>query len=74
MYLKKFSVLFLILFHLGFSQIDSKNSILFIGNSLTYTNDLPKLVQKEAKRRGSRLKQKSSQVAAEIIVKTLFPD
>ena len=31
---------------------NSKVSILFIGNSLTYTNDLPALVKKSAKERG----------------------
>ena len=32
-----------------------KVSILFIGNSLTYTNNLPKLVQKKAKKKGIKL-------------------
>ena len=30
--------------------------ILFVGNSLTYTNDLPSLVEKEAKSRGVKIK------------------
>lgn len=30
--------------------------ILFVGNSLTYTNNLPNLVEKEAKKRGFKLK------------------
>ena len=34
----------------------SKISVLFVGNSLTYTNDLPKLVENHAKTKGLRLK------------------
>ena len=30
-------------------------SILFIGNSLTYTNNLPKLIKKEAKLKGIKI-------------------
>ena len=45
----------------GQKKSSSKNSkkkiaILFIGNSLTYTNNLPILVQKEAKRKGIKIK------------------
>ncbi|MDJ0647012.1 MAG: SGNH/GDSL hydrolase family protein [Flavobacteriaceae bacterium] len=39
---------------------DSKDAqhIVFIGNSLTYTNDLPKLVRQEAKKKGIKVKSK----------------
>ena len=46
---------------LGYGQADSSDrdvSILFVGNSLTYYNNLPKLVKKEGKRKGIRLKTK----------------
>ncbi len=33
--------------------------VLFVGNSLTYTNDLPSLVEKEAKSRGIKIKSTS---------------
>lgn len=36
----------------GVSQSDQTANILFIGNSLTYTNDLPSLVEKVAKTKG----------------------
>ncbi|WP_370086260.1 SGNH/GDSL hydrolase family protein [Ekhidna sp.] len=39
----------------GVAQSKSTN-ILFVGNSLTYTNDLPDMVEKEAKRRGIKVK------------------
>lgn len=35
---------------------DSVITILFVGNSLTYTNNLPALVEKEAKKKGIQLK------------------
>lgn len=50
--------LLIILLHQGFSQSDSKTNILFIGNSLTYTNDLPALVKEEAKKNGKMVKTK----------------
>lgn len=46
----------IILLQNGFAQSDSKTSLLFIGNSLTYTNDLPKIVKQEAKRQGKMIK------------------
>ena len=56
---KIFFGLFIILVQIGFSQSDSKINILFIGNSLTYTNNLPKLIEHEAKRKGKRIKTKT---------------
>ena len=50
--------LILILLQNGYSQSDSKTNILFIGNSLTYTNDLPKQVKEEAKKKGKIIKTK----------------
>ena len=38
-----------------FSSFNEKYSILFVGNSLTYTNDLPKLVKEEAKKKGIKV-------------------
>jgi hypothetical protein len=40
----------------GSTNKDSIVTILFVGNSLTYTNDLPALVTKEAKKKGVQLK------------------
>tara|TARA_R110002073_G_scaffold72537_1_gene177638 strand:+ start:669278 stop:669886 length:609 start_codon:yes stop_codon:yes gene_type:complete len=37
---------------IGHSQSDTAKKLLFIGNSLTYTNDLPKLVEVNAKEKG----------------------
>ncbi|MDT0554271.1 SGNH/GDSL hydrolase family protein [Urechidicola vernalis] len=39
-------------------MVDAQNNstILFIGNSLTYTNNLPQLVKKEAKKKGVKIK------------------
>ena len=57
MYCKKIIFyLLIIVYSFGFTQSNSKNNILFIGNSLTYTNDLPKLVKEEAKRKGFKVK------------------
>ena len=47
----------------GQKKSNTKNSgkeinILFIGNSLTYTNNLPKLVKKEAKKKGIKINTK----------------
>ena len=47
----------------GQKKSNSKNSreeikVLFIGNSLTYTNNLPKLVKKEAKKKGIKINTK----------------
>ena len=39
----------------GVAQGKSTN-LLFVGNSLTYTNDLPDIVEKEAKRKGIKVK------------------
>lgn len=47
-------ILFLII---GFSQAQDAK-ILFVGNSLTYTNDLPYIVKKEAASRGIKIKTK----------------
>ncbi|WP_394750617.1 SGNH/GDSL hydrolase family protein [Spongiimicrobium salis] len=43
---------------IGNKEENTKISILFLGNSLTYTNDLPVLVQKSAKERGIRISTK----------------
>jgi hypothetical protein len=59
-------VRFLLAFILGslffsYGQVDSSDidvKILFVGNSLTYTNDLPKLVEKEGKKQGIPIKTK----------------
>mgnify|MGYP002332610010 CR=1 FL=1 len=38
------------------ASAQNNTSILFIGNSLTYTNNLPKLVEKEARKKGFKIK------------------
>ena len=51
----------ILIFLLSFTTIhDSQDTIriLFVGNSLTYTNDLPALVELEAKARGVKIKSK----------------
>ncbi|MEQ8906471.1 SGNH/GDSL hydrolase family protein [Ekhidna sp.] len=48
-----FFILFCLLACLSFAQTVK---ILFVGNSLTYTNNLPELVEKEAKSRGIKVK------------------
>lgn len=50
--------LFIIFFAQRVSQSDPTANILFIGNSLTYSNDLPGLVKKYAKKKGFNLKTK----------------
>ena len=42
----------------SYSYSQQKFNILFIGNSLTYTNDLPKLVKKNAKTKGIEIETK----------------
>lgn len=42
----------------GVSQSDPSTNLVFIGNSLTYTNDLPSLVEKYAKTKGIIVKTK----------------
>jgi len=44
--------IFLIVTYSGYSFAQKQTSILFIGNSLTYTNDLPELVTDEALKNG----------------------
>ncbi len=51
--------LFFLIFYLLFSLHTTMGQtlrILFVGNSLTYTNDLPSLVEREAKSRGVKVK------------------
>ncbi|MEP0984243.1 SGNH/GDSL hydrolase family protein [Ekhidna sp.] len=48
-------LLFIIVILLSSQVISQTTRILFVGNSLTYTNDLPDLVEKEAKSRGIRV-------------------
>lgn len=47
--------LFILLVQIVVSQSETKTSILFIGNSLTYTNNLPILVEDEAKKEGKKV-------------------
>lgn len=44
--------IFLIVVYLGYSFAQEQTSILFIGNSLTYSNNLPQLVKDEALKSG----------------------
>lgn len=49
----KFILILLVILSCGYSfSQESEINILFIGNSLTYTNDLPKLVKKTTKEKG----------------------
>ncbi|MGG8497069.1 SGNH/GDSL hydrolase family protein [Tenacibaculum sp. TC6] len=59
--MKKLLFLLLLVPVIAFTQPHSKTeiSILFIGNSLTYYNDLPKLVAKEAKKKGIKIRTKT---------------
>ncbi|MEO9485567.1 MAG: SGNH/GDSL hydrolase family protein [Ekhidna sp.] len=50
------SVLFTLLLSLLVSASAQAKKILFVGNSLTYTNNLPSLVEQEAKSRGLKVK------------------
>ena len=45
-----------LLYLISFAADCQTVKILFVGNSLTYTNNLPSLVEKEAKKRGFKLK------------------
>lgn len=45
-------------FFAGVAQSDTPTNLLFVGNSLTYTNDLPSLVEKYAKTKGILVKTK----------------
>lgn len=52
----KFILILLVILTCGYSYSqESELSILFVGNSLTYTNYLPKLVEKAAKKQGLNL-------------------
>ena len=55
---KVFVGLCLALIQYGFSQADSTVNMLFIGNSLTFSNNLPQLVQAKAKKGGKIIKTK----------------
>ncbi|MFV8224789.1 SGNH/GDSL hydrolase family protein [Christiangramia aquimixticola] len=50
--LKYILVLSIYLICISFTIVDPDFKILFVGNSLTYTNDLPKLVKKSAAEKG----------------------
>lgn len=49
-------ILFIILLAGDLTLVAQTTKILFVGNSLTYTNDLPSLVEQEAKSRGVKVK------------------
>jgi len=54
-----FILFFLGLLNFSFGQVDPSNknvSILFVGNSLTYTHNLPKLVKQAAEKKGISVK------------------
>jgi hypothetical protein len=56
MFLRLTFIYFSFIFFIGVVQSDPTTHLLFVGNSLTYTNDLPSLVEKYAKTKGILVK------------------